>query len=72
MFAIKVAEKQRNYVITFIINILCYGASEVSLKRFYFALFDDGLTLKKKLKLAYISFCIHISDSSNTLEYWLN
>ena len=31
--------------------------SEVSLKRFYFALFDDGLTLKT-LKLVYIGFCI--------------
>ena len=31
--------------------------SEVSLKGFYFALFDDGLTLKT-LKLAYIGFCI--------------
>ena len=29
--------------------------SEVSLKRFYFALFDDGLTLKT-LKLAFIGF----------------
>ena len=38
-------------------NILCYVTSEVSLKRFYFALFDDGLTLKT-LKLAYIVFCI--------------
>ena len=27
-------------------NIPCYVMSEVSLKRFYFALFDDGLTLK--------------------------
>ena len=31
--------------------------SEVSLKRFYFALFDDGLTLKT-LKLAFIGFLI--------------
>ena len=38
-------------------NIPCYVTSEVSLKRFYFALFDDGLTLKT-LKLAYIGFCI--------------
>ena len=28
-------------------NIPCYVTSEVSLKRFYFALFDDGLTFKK-------------------------
>ena len=27
-------------------NIPCYVMSEVSLNRFYFALFDDGLTLK--------------------------
>ena len=38
-------------------NIPCYVTSEVSLKRFYFALSDDGLTFKT-LKLAYISFCI--------------
>ena len=36
-------------------NIHCYVISEVSLKRFYFVLFDDGLTLKT-LKLAFISF----------------
>ena len=40
-------------------NIPCYVTSEVSLKRFYFDLFDDGLTLKT-LKLAYIGFCIQI------------
>ena len=38
-------------------NIPCYVMSEVSLKRFYFALFDDGLTLKT-LKLTFISFWI--------------
>ena len=38
-------------------NIPCYVMSEVSLKRFYFALFDDGLTLKT-LKLVFIGFCI--------------
>ena len=43
-------------------NTPCYGhvTSEISLKRFYFALLDyghDGLTLKT-LKLAYIGFCI--------------
>ena len=38
-------------------NIPCYVMSEVSLKRFYFALFDDGLTLKT-LKLAFIGFWI--------------
>ena len=37
-------------------NSPCYVMSEVSLKRFYFALFD-GLTLKT-LKLAFICFCI--------------
>ena len=36
-------------------HIHCYVMSEVSLKRFYFALFDDGLTLKT-LKLAFIGF----------------
>ena len=36
-------------------NIPCYVMSEVSLKRFYFALFDDGRTLKT-LKLAFIGF----------------
>ena len=34
----------RKYVIFFI--IICYVMSEVSLKRFYVVLFDDGLTLK--------------------------
>ena len=38
-------------------SIRCYVMSEVSLKRFYFALFDDGLTLKT-LKLAFINFLI--------------
>ena len=38
-------------------NIPCYVTSKVSLKKKYFALFDDGLSLKT-LKLAYISFCI--------------
>ena len=50
IFAIKAAEKQRNFK-----NIPCYVISEVSLKRFYFALFDDGLTFKT-LKLAFIGF----------------
>ena len=34
-------------------NIPCYVTSEVSLKRFYCALFDDGLILKA-LNLAYM------------------
>ena len=38
-------------------NIPCYVTSEVSLKRFHFVLFEDGLTLKT-LELVYISFCI--------------
>ena len=38
-------------------NIPCYVTSEVSFKRFYFALFDDGLTVKT-LKLGYIGSCI--------------
>ena len=44
-------------------DIPCYVMSEVSLKRFYFALFDDGLTLKT-LKLAFIGFLIQ------TLHYY--
>ena len=36
-------------------NIHCYVMSEVSLKRFYFVRFDDGLTLKT-LKFAFIGF----------------
>ena len=61
-FAIKAAEKQNNKKICHIChhnfkNIPCYVMSEVSLKRFYFALFDDGLTLKT-LKLAIIGFLI--------------
>ena len=36
--------------------------SEVFLKRFYFALFDDGLTLKT-LKLAFIEFWIFLNSS---------
>ena len=36
-------------------NIPCYVLSEVSLKRFYFALFNDGLTLKK-LRLSVFEF----------------
>ena len=38
-------------------NIPCYVTTGVSLKKFYFALFYDGLTLKT-LKLQYIGFCI--------------
>ena len=38
-------------------NIPCYVMSEVSLKRFYCGLFDDGLTLKT-LKLVFIGFLI--------------
>ena len=38
-------------------NIPCYVMSEVLLKRFYFALFDDGLALKT-LKMAFIGFLI--------------
>ena len=38
-------------------NIPCYVMSEASLKRFYFALFDDGLPLKT-LKLEFIGFLI--------------
>ena len=50
IFAIKAAEKKKNdKKICHIFhhnfkNIPCYVMSEVSLKRFYFALFDDGLT----------------------------
>ena len=38
-------------------NIPCYVMSEVSLKRLYFALYDDGLTLKT-LEFAFIGFLI--------------
>ena len=64
IFAIKAAENKENnkkkiYNIFHhnLKNIPCCVTSEVSLKRFYIALFDDGLTLKT-LKLAYIGFCI--------------
>ena len=46
-----------SYFSSYFKNIHCYVMSEVSLKRFYFVLFDDGLTLKT-LKLAFISFWI--------------
>ena len=54
-------------------NVSCYN--EKLLKRFYFALFDDGLTLKT-LALAYIGFCIqtlyiqsnHIIGNLYTIE----
>ena len=52
-------------------NILCYVTSEISLKRFYFALSDDGLTLKT-LKLAFIGFCIQtlqILSQVNIVSY---
>ena len=71
IFAIKAAEKQRKYVIFFIItskNSPCYVMSEV-LKRFYFALFDDGLTFKT-LKLAYIGFCIQTLHLMMILFYF--
>ena len=61
IFAIKLLKsKENNKKICHIFhhnfkNIPCYVMSEVSLKRFYFALFDDGLTLKT-LKLAFIGF----------------
>ena len=62
IFAIKAAEKNKenNKKICHIFhhnykNIPCYVMSEVSLKRFHFALFDDGLTLKT-LKLAFVGF----------------
>ena len=63
IFAIKAAEKKeliRKYVIFLnhnLKNIPCYVMSEVSLKRFYFVLFDDG-QLFEILKLAFIVFCI--------------
>ena len=40
-------------------NISCYVMSEVLLKRFYLALFDDGLTLET-LKLVYIGFAFKL------------
>ena len=59
IFAIKAAEKTKKmwYFYHNFKTISCYVTSEVSLKRFYFALFDDRLTLKT-LEMAYIGFCI--------------
>ena len=48
-------------------NIPCYVMSELSLKRFYFALFEDGLILKT-LTLAFIGFLIQtlqVCEGSN-------
>ena len=52
--------------------------SEVSLKRFYFALFDDGLTLKTlKWRLSVIEFklLIHLFSpvfyGGSVLDYWV-
>ena len=57
IFAIKDAENKENN--KKICHILHHNfktvVSEVSLKRFYFALFDDGLTLKT-LKMPFICF----------------
>ena len=53
-------------------NIPCYVMSEASLKTFYFALFDDGLTLKT-LKLAFIGFWIqtlHMVQYLTMLHSW--
>ena len=59
-------------------NIPCYVMSEVSLKRFYIALFDDGVPLKT-LKLAFIVFFIQTLQFSlclpmlhSRLKYYLN
>ena len=49
-------------------NIPCYVMSEVSFKRFYFALFDDRLTLKT-LKLAFIIFFNSNSSYINIQEF---
>ena len=50
IFAIKAVEKQRRKICDFFNynfkNIPCYVTSNVLLETFYFALFDDGLTLK--------------------------
>ena len=63
VFAIKAAEKLVKKIIRKcdifhnFKNIPCYDVTiEESLKKFYFPLFDDGLTLIKTLKLAYICF----------------
>ena len=40
---------EKKFIITSQNNIPCYVISEVSLKRFYFALFVDGLTLKTEI-----------------------
>ena len=61
IFAIKDAslknreEKKMSYFHHNFKNIPCYVMSEVSLKRCYVALFDDGLTLKT-LEMAFICF----------------
>ena len=66
-------------------NSPCYVMSEVTLKRFNVALFDDGLTLQS-LKFALICFCIHssyniptsimvlisVSISISIREWWAN
>ena len=60
IFAIKFSENNKKICHMFhhnFKNIPCYVMSEVSLKKFHFALFEDGLTLKT-LKLAFIGFCI--------------
>ena len=48
-----------------------YVMSEVSLKMFYFALFDDGLTLKN-LKLAFIGFLIQTLHMINIIGHGCN
>ena len=43
-------------------TIPCYVTSEVSLKKFYFGLFDDDVTLKT-VTLAYIGYLLSNSSS---------
>ena len=49
-------------------NIACYVTSEVSLNRFYFALFDDGLTFKT-LKVAYKTLHLFLFFRKNIFIY---
>ena len=54
-------------------NIPCYVMSEVWLERIYFALINDGLTLKT-LKLAFIAFLIqtlHIYQQTKWKVNWV-
>ena len=76
IFAIKAAEKQNkklcdNFHHNFK-NVPCYVTSEVSLKMFYFALFDDGLTFDLLWNWRILGFCIqslHMYSESLTIKF---